>query len=46
MAKIRGNALIKVEPSDIKDGKYTIPAGVTSIDGSAFYDCTGLKEEL
>ena len=40
--KTKNNILVKVDNSDIIDGKFEIPNSVTSIDGSAFYDCNSL----
>ena len=42
MARIIDGFLSKVEDSDIVNGKYTIPEGVTSIGCEAFCDCESL----
>ena len=40
--EIRNNFLLKVYDRDIKDGKFVIPDGVTSIKKYAFYGCQSL----
>ena len=41
---IKDGVLIKVENSDIVNGTFSIPAGVTSIGNTAFRLCTSLKQ--
>lgn len=40
---IEDGVLIKVSKSEIKHGKFEIPAGVTTIGKSAFKDCGELR---
>ena len=40
--KIENNVLLRVQDSDIKDGKFTVPDGVTMIGSMAFLGCLSL----
>jgi hypothetical protein len=40
--KIENNVLIKVDDSDIQDGKFVFPKGITTIESSAFNFCCNL----
>lgn len=40
--KVKNNILIKVENSDIKNGQFVFPEGISSIGNSAFYQCSDL----
>lgn len=40
--EIRKNVLMKVCDKDIKDGKFVIPEGITTIERCAFYGCYSL----
>lgn len=40
--EIRKNVLMKVYDKDIKDGKFVIPEGITTIERCAFYGCYSL----
>ncbi len=42
--RIENGCLVEVSESDIIDGKFIIPEGVTSIGRAAFWKCSGLEE--
>jgi hypothetical protein len=41
--KIENGIFVSVENSDIVNGKFVVPEGITRIGDCAFYGCTGLR---